>query len=328
MAADMTRRLVVVTGAQGFIGRALCRHFATLGRPFRAVVRKPVDHHPGSVDYLAVGNLDDAENETLDAALAGAFAVVHLAGRAPVLEEKSRNPSAAYRAANVVATERVAAAAVRAGVSRFIFASTVKVNGESTEPGRPFRPDDAIAPADDYARTKAEAERTLIALGEQHPLTPLLLRLPLVYGPGVRGNFAALLDAVAAEKRLPLAAIDNRRSLLGIANLVEAVEAALASPQALRGVHFVADGGNVSTPQLIEAIGRALKTPARLTAVPIPLLRVAGMLSGRGQQLARLIGSLEVDDTSFRDATGWRPRCSLEDGLTATAAWWRTRHSI
>ena len=324
----MSGRLVVVTGADGFIGRALCRHFAAIERPFRAMVRKPVDHHVGGADYFAVGNLEDARNEVLDAALSGAFAVVHLAGRAHVLAERSPNPSAAYRTANVVATAHIGAAAVRAGVNRFIFASTVKVNGESTAPGRPFRPDESIAPVDDYARTKADAERTLLALCEHTALVPALLRLPLVYGPGVRGNFAALLDAVAACKRLPLAAISNRRSLLGIENLVEAIEATLGSGQPVRGAHFVADDGSVSTPQLIEAIGRALNTPARLIAVPTLLLRVAGMVSGRGPQVARLIDSLEVDDTSFRDATGWKPRRSLEDSLTATAAWWRTRHSI
>ncbi|MEP6657569.1 MAG: NAD-dependent epimerase/dehydratase family protein [Betaproteobacteria bacterium] len=324
----MSGRLVVVTGAEGFIGRALCRHFAAIGRPFRAVVRKPVDRHLGGAVYFAAGNLEEVSDEVLDTALAEAFAVVHLAGRAHVLEERSPNPPAAYRAANVVATARVGAAAVRCGVTRFIFASTVKVNGESTAPGRPFTPEDAIAPADDYARAKAEAERTLTALCEHTALAPALLRLPLVYGPGVRGNFAALLDAVAAHKRLPLAAITNRRSLLGIGNLVEAIEATLGSAQPVRGAHFVADEPSVSTPQLIEAIGRALSTPARLIAVPMPLLRIAGMVSGRGPQVARLIGSLEVDDTSFRAVTGWKPRCSIEDGLTATAAWWRARHSI
>lgn len=319
---------VAVTGADGFIGRALCRHLADTGRTVRAVVRQVPGHPSPRVHHVALGDLSQASEHALSEALQGAYAVVHLAGRAHVLRERAQDPEAAYRAANVTATARIARAAVQAGVGRLLFASTVKVNGEATLPGRAFRPDDAPAPRDAYARSKAEAERVLMVECGSSSTVPLVLRLPLTYGPGVKGNFAALLDGVAAERTMPFGAVDNRRSLLYVGNLVEAIAAALDCIDPVRGVHFVADAESVSTPGLVRAMAAALKEPSRVINVPVGLLRVGGFLTGRGAMIERLVGSLEVDTASFRAATAWVPRHSLADGLRATAAWWRTRHSI
>jgi len=320
--------LVVVTGAGGFIGRALIAHFRETRRPFRAAVRG-WDANVALPDSVRiVGDLATAADAELAALVEGAVAVVHLAARVHVMRETLADPAAAYRTANVLATARMAQAAERAGASRFVFASTAKVNGESTAPGRPFHPDDPPAPQDAYARSKLEAERELGRICAGTSLAPIILRLPLVYGPGVAGNFLALEDEIARGHSLPLGAIRNRRSVLGTGNLVEAIDAALDASPAPRGVHFVADEESIGVPDLVRAMAASLGVDARLRTVPIPLLRIAGTLSGRRATVARLTESLEVDPATFIGATGWKPRHSLAHGLAATARWWRLRHSI
>jgi nucleoside-diphosphate-sugar epimerase len=320
--------LVVVTGAGGFIGHALVAHFHERGRLFRALVREhgPVTALPAR--HHVVSDLTSVADDELDALLGGATVIVHLAGRVHVMRERVTDPEAEYRAANVIATKRLAQAAVRAGVERFIFASSVKVNGERTPPGRPFRPDDAPAPHDAYARSKLEAERELVGICAGSSLVPVILRLPLVYGPGVGGNFLTLLDEIARERTLPLGAIRNRRSVLGLGNLVDAIDAVIDAPVAARGVHFVADGESVSVPELARAIAAALRVPIRLRAIPVPLLKIAAAVTGRRATVERLINSLEVDTSSFTAATGWRPTHTLAEGLEDTTRWWRLRHSI
>ena len=324
----MSGGLVVVTGAGGFIGRALCAHFRETGRAFRAVLHARDPDPPLPPRVHAVRDLATAPEPDLDAIVGGATAIVHLAARAHVLAETAGDPAAAFRAANVLATTRLVQAAIRAGVARFVFASTVKVNGESTRPGRPFHPDDPPAPRDAYARSKLDAERELLRLAAGTTLEPVIFRLPLVYGPGVAGNFLALEDEIARGHALPLGAIRNRRSVLGVGNLVDAIDAALDAPVAPHGVHFIADAESVSVPDLTRAIAASLGVEARLRAVPVLLLRLAGFLSGRRATIERLTSSLEVDTSSFSTATGWRPRYSLAHGLVATARWWRLRHAI
>ena len=324
----MNNGLVVVTGAGGFIGRALTAHFRETGRPYRAVVRVRDAGTTIPSSAIAVRDLSTAAESELDAIVAGATAIVHLAARVHVMQETSTDPASAFRVANSLATTRLVQAAIRARVARFVFASTVKVNGESTPPGRPFHPDDPPAPQDAYARSKLEAERELLRLAAGTMLDPVIVRLPLVYGPGVAGNFLALENEIARGHALPLGAIRNRRSVLGVGNLVDAIDAALDAPVAPRGVHFIADEESVSVPELTRAIAASLGVEARLRRVPLPLLRLAGFLSGRRATIDRLTSSLEVDASSFMAATGWRPRHSLAHGLVATARWWRLRHSI
>lgn len=324
--AGSERAPVVVTGAGGFVGHALCGHFRATGRAFRAQVRRS-ESAPPHVEPV-VADLVEAPDGALDTLVAGTSAVVHLAGRAHVLRETAKDPEGEYWRANVDATARLAEAAVRAGVARFVFASSVKVNGESTPPGRPFLPHDPPAPRDAYARSKLDAEHALARIFSGTPAASVVLRLPLVYGPGVGGNFLRLLDAIARGSVLPLGAVDNRRSLLGLGNLALAIDAALDAPMAPRGVHFVGDRDSVSVPDLARATAAALDVPLRLRAIPVPLLRLAGTLTGRRATVERLVDSLEVDTASFRAATGWQPRHTLADELKATAHWWRLRHSI
>lgn len=314
----LSRGPIAVTGADGFIGAAYSRRLLARGQPVRRLVHKlPVADTSGHIVALDLGR---AHADELARALRGAFAVVHLAGRAHVMKETAPDADAAYKFANVDVTERVALAAVAAGVRRFVFASTVKVNGEATLPGKPFRPGDPPSPHDAYARSKLVAERTLAQVTSGTSMIATNLRLPLVYGPGARGNFRRLVDAVAARRVLPLGGIDNRRSVLAIDNLIDALDALLAAPTPAIGTHFVADAQSISTPALVRAIASALGVAPRLISVPVSALRLAGMLSGRGDAVARLTDSLEVDTASLSRATAWKPRPVTIDAATVRAA--------
>jgi len=310
---------VLVTGAGGFIGSALCARLRRTGVAHVAAVRA---RGPASSDAaLDLGDFASAEWER---ALSGVEVVVHLAGRAQLPAGAGATP---YVVANVHVTRRLAEAAARAGVRRIVFASSVKVCGETTRRGRPFGADDPPAPKDAYARSKSEAEALLRAICGERGLELVILRLPLTYGPGVRGNFLALLGAVAAKRRLPFAGVANRRSLLYVGDAADALVAALASP-ALAGHAFpVADDAAVSTAELIERLALALGVESRSYRVPAAALRAAALLAGRHAEVARLLGSLEVDATRFRELSGWRPAYSLDDGLRETARWWRTQHA-
>lgn len=310
------RSLVAVTGAAGFIGGAFCQRAMAHGRRVRRIVHSP----SGGQDEFAI-DLERAQPEQLAHALDGVYAVIHCAGRAHVMNESGRNAEAAHKAANVDATERLALAGVTAGVRRFVFASTVKVNGEATLPGRPFKPGDAPAPQDAYARSKLAAERTLAQVASGTSMLATNLRLPLVYGPGARGNFRRLVDAVAARRVLPLGAIDNRRSLVGLENLLDAIEAVLGAESSVIGTHFVADAQSVSTPALVRAIADALGVEPRLVSVPVGALKLGGALAGRGDTIARLADSLEVDASSLARATSWKPRpFAIDAAMVATPA--------
>jgi nucleoside-diphosphate-sugar epimerase len=304
---------IVVTGAAGFVGRALCERLRAAGREVRPIVR-----HEGTPGAIALGALETAAPDAIADALAGAGAVVHLAARVHALDRA--DDDAAFRASNVESTARVARAAIAAGLTRFVLASSVKVNGEATPPGRPFHPVDAPDPRDAYGRSKRDAEAMLADACRGTPTIPVMLRIPLVVGPGARGNVARLVAAVAEGRTLPFAAVDNRRSVVGLANLCDAFVALLAAEPPPTGVHFVADAEPVSTPSLVRMIARALGRPVPLAYVPVALLRLAGALMGRRDEVARLTGSLEVDTSTLRAATGWRPVRTLDVEIERTVA--------
>lgn len=310
-----TRGLVIVTGADGFIGTALCAHLRERGHPRIGAVRTMRRDLPG--DLQPVGDLALADEARLDDLVGGAEAVVHLAGRAHRMKAKIGD-SRLHQVANAELTARVARAALRGGVKRFLLASTIKVNGEFSV--QPFHPQDLPRPEDAYARSKLAAERQLLEICSAGSMAPVILRLPLVYGRGARGNFPKLVAAVRAQRRLPLAWVRNRRSLLYLGNAVEAIEAALVSSSPPSGVHFVTDEAAVSTPDLIRAIAAAWKVKPRLYGVPVPVLRTVAGLAGKGATLARLVDSLEGDASSFRAATGWTPRWPLDAALLRTAS--------
>jgi len=315
---------VLVTGAAGFVGRAVCERLAQDGIAVRAALRRAPDHPvAGAADSVVTGPLEACDG--LAAALEGIDAVVHLAARAHVLDDPVPDPLAAYRAANAEATARLAEAARAAGVRRFVLMSSIKVNGEATGKDRLFTEADAPAPQDAYGVAKMEAEGALraAAAAPGSALEPVILRAPLVYGPGVRANMRALLRLCDSPWPLPFGGTDNRRSLLSLANLSDAVAIVLAHPDAAGETFLLSDGEDVSTGGLARRLRDALGRPARLVPVPPAMMRAGLTLLGRRAAADRLLGSLAVDSSRIRTRLGWTPPETLDEGLAAMAGWWR-----
>jgi nucleoside-diphosphate-sugar epimerase len=315
----------LITGATGFVGRAVCESFLSRGITVRAAARRDADPafpQIGTGERFITGDMTDKTDWR--GALAGCDAVVHLAARAHVMNETAADLLSVYRAVNTHGALNLARQAVDAGVKRFIFASTVKVNGE----GRcePYRESECPMPQDAYAISKWEAEQGLRELADRTGLELVILRFPLVYGPGVSANFLRMIRTVDNGIPLPFGHIQNRRSLIYLGNLVDAIAACLTHPQAANKTFLVSDGEDVSTPELIRRLAKALDRPGRLPAVPVRWLRWAGMLAGKRKEVDRLLGSLSVDSSLIRGELGWSPPFSMEDGLAETAKWYRARY--
>lgn len=302
---------VLVTGANGFVGSALCPHLVSEGCEVIPVVRRP-SKLPGA---LVLSADDDAGWLS---ALTGCDSVVHLAGRAHVMQETTEDPLAAFREANVQASLTLAKRAARARVRRLVFMSTVKVNGEHTAPGACFRPEDVPAPQDPYAVSKWEAEQGLQQIAQQTGLELVVIRPPLVYGPEVKGNFAALVKMVQRGVPLPFGAVHNQRSMVGLDNLVSLVSLCAnpaTSPRAAHQVFLVSDGSDVSTTVLLKKVAHAFNMPSRLIPVPVSWMREGAKLLGKSDMADRLLGSLVVDDSQTRALLGWHPPISLDEQL-------------
>lgn len=251
-------------------------------------------------------------------ALAGCDAVVHLAARVHVMNDTEQDPLERYRATNTEATLNLARQAAQAGVKRFVFISTIKVNGEGRD--APYRETDAPGPEDAYAISKWEAEQGLLRIAADTGLEVVILRPPLVYGPGVKANFLRLLRTVERGWPLPLGAIRNRRSLLYLGNFVDAIRLCVEHPAAAGQTFLLDDGEAVSTPDLVRAVAHAIKRPARLLWVPVSMLEFMGALLGKRVSVSRLTGSLWVDSSLIRSRLNWTPPYSMEAGLAATVA--------
>jgi nucleoside-diphosphate-sugar epimerase len=323
---------VLVTGATGFLGGHLCRALVERDIPVRALVRQPGSPTPAEVERCPVRGLDDIA--ALGSALNGVEAVVHLAAHVHQgsIPADGSAEAAIFRTVNVDGTRNLLDASVAAGVRDFLFVSTVKAVGEGS--AERWTEDTPPAPADAYGVTKLEAERLVREAAVRHHLHTPVLRLPLVYGPGMKGNALRLFETVARGRPLPLGAVRNRRSLLYVGNLIAAIFATLES-EGGNDTFFVSDLDDLSTPELIRAIARALGRPARLVAVPVGLLRLAaraGDLLSRvvpfpltSASLDRLAGSLAVDCSRLMKQTVYRPSHSVADGLQVTAEWYRAR---
>ena len=295
---------ILVTGATGFVGRALCAHLQQQGYEVHAVVRAPADglHVSQVVTLQAL----DQEPDWADA-LRGVDVVVHLAARVHVMHDTALDPTLEFRKANVDATLYLAHQAVKAGVKRMVFLSSVKANGESTLPGQPFSESDTPNPQDAYGRSKWAAEQGLQQIASETGLQVVIIRSPLVYGPGVKANFASLMRLVARGWPLPLGGIHNRRSLVGLGNLVDFVATCASHPQAANQTFFVSDGHDLSTTELVRAMAQAARAPALLLPVPARLLMRAGTCLGQSAAMHRLCDNLQVDITKARTLLDWVP---------------------
>ena len=310
---------VLVTGASGFVGRVLCAHLAARGFRVRQAVRRAEALSP---DRVSVGDLSPRTDWSL--VLAGAETVVHLAARVHVMRESDADPAAEFRRVNVDATTHLARSAAAAGVRRLVFLSSVKVHGEVSE--RPFTEADPPRPEDPYGRSKWEAEQELAQVGRATGMQWTVVRPPLVYGPGAKANFLSLMRAVARGMPLPLGAIHNRRSLLYLGNLVDAIRMCLVHQAAANRVFLVSDGEDLSTPELVRRLALALGVKAHLLQVPTKLLRLGGGIIGRGPAIDRLVGSLQVDSSAIRRALDWVPPYTIDQGIAETARWYRCQN--
>lgn len=303
---------ILITGASGFVGRTLCARAAGLGAEVRGIARSPCDSLVGVESFLVDGIDDRTQWQNY---VATNDAVIHLAARVHVMSDTAADPLTEFRRVNVQGTLNLARQAAAAGVRRFVFISSVKVNGESTQPGTAFKPDDAPAPMDAYGLSKMEAEQGLRELAVQTGMEVVIIRPPLVYGPGVKANFAALMREVQRGWPLPLGAIHNQRSLVALDNLVDFIITCITHPKAANQTFLISDGQDLSTTELVRGMAQAAGVPARLLPVPVWALERAGRLIGKGDAIQRLCGNLQIDSSKARDLLGWVPKISVQEGL-------------
>ena len=309
--------MIGVTGASGFVGRALCTHLASQGQPVRRLLRQAAsDTAPGDRIVGDIGPDTDWHS-----ALEGLACVVHCAAHVHRMDAGGTGGDlAAYHRVNTQGTRRLAQAAAQAGVRRFVFISSVKVLGESTPPGQPFRHDSPPCPQDPYGQSKWDAEQALWLLARETGIEVVVIRPPLVYGPGVGANFLRLMRWVASGRPLPLKSVHNRRSLVSVGNLADLIALCTHHPAAAGQTLLVSDGHDLSTPALIAGLSQAMGAHPRLWPVPVAGLLLAGRLAGKGGTVARLVQSLQVDIAHTRAQLGWVPPFTVEQGLAQAVA--------
>ena len=318
---------ILITGATGFIGSALSHGLLEAGYPVRGVVRAstrvPRRATPASANLEWVVLHDRSTEHETDEALQGVQVVVHLAARIHVMVDDASNPLQEFQRVNVDWTERLAARAAAQGVLRFVYLSSVKVNGEQTVV--PFTEQDSPKPQDPYGVSKWEAEQALARVSTQTGMETVVVRSPLVYGPGVRGNFLQLLNILLRGIPLPLASIRNQRSLVYLGNLVDALAQCIQNPRATGRTYLVRDGEDLSTPELVRRLSIAMGSRMYLWPCPTSLLYWMGQVVGKRGMIDRLVGSLQVNSSKIQTELGWRPPFTVDAGLSETATWFRTR---
>ncbi len=308
--------IVLVTGANGFVGRALVPVLRDVGHEVVSVVRTQSSKSQIVVDVVG-------EKTRWVPLLRGVDVIVHLVGRTHEVRGKFDDRYAQYDEVNVRGTRRLAVEAAHAGVKRLVYVSSIKVNGERTT-GNAFTEDDIPHPEDDYGFSKWHAEQALWEVSQETGLEVVVVRPPLVYGPGVKANFLRLLKAVARRWPLPFGAIRNQRSLVGVRNLCDLLRTSVDAPAASGQIFLVSDGTDVSTVGLIQLLAAALKVRARLLDIPEKLLYICAMLLGKRSELEKICGSLCVDPGKARAILGWTPPYTMAEEIEVTVAWYRS----
>ena len=313
---------LLITGANGFVGRPLCLAAHKAGYLVKAVTRKPHRFDDG-IENIVISNFDQ-ESQWIKA-MHDVDIVVHLAARVHVMKESATDALSAYRSVNVEGTLWLARYAVAAGVRRFIYLSSIKVNGESTQKDHPFFADDAPAPEDPYGISKMEAEQALFRFSAQTGMEVSVIRPPLVYGPGVGANFAAMLRWTMYRLPLPLGALTNQRSMVALDNLLDLILICAEHPAAKGQVFLVSDGQDVSVTELLKKVALMLGVPSYLIPVPDKFLRWMASILGKKNMADRLCDSLQVDIGKTREVLGWSPPLTLNQGLKKTTDWFLHR---
>ncbi len=313
----------LITGGNGFVGRALTSHVLASGCEVRLSLRQPTRLGQSvDVETVEIGSLSLKNDWT--AALRDVDRVVHLAARVHVMNDNSSDPMAEFRRVNVEGTANLARQAAAAGVRRFVYLSSIKVNGEFTQEGRPFTANDAPAPKDPYGVSKHEAEQWLRQIATETGMEVVIIRPPLVYGSGVKANFESMMRWLSRGVPLPLAAVtQNRRSLVALDNLVDLIVTCLSHSAAANQTFLVSDGEDLSTAGLLRRIGAALGHPTRLFYVPPSMLKLGSHLANKPGIYQRLCGSLQLDIAKTRQLLGWTPPVSVDEGLRRAAEGFR-----
>jgi len=318
---------ILITGANGFIGRALCYKLQEGEWPVRALIRSRHNFSENNT-FLDPAFVDDIGVETdYSGILEEVQIVVHLAARVHVMSDTATDPLLEFRKVNTEGTVALANAAVEAGVKRFIYLSTIKVNGERTL-DIPFSADDHVYPDDPYAISKWEAEHILHEIGRKTGMEIVIVRPPLVYGQGVKGNFLRLLEMVNKGAVFPLANVKNKRSMVSIDNLVDFLIRCTGHPAAANQTFLVSDGNDLATPQLIRLLARHLGKSARLIPFPLRALIGCAIFLGKESIVERLCGSLQVDISKTKKLLNWHPSFSVDDGLSKTVKWYREESGV
>lgn len=328
---------ILITGATGFVGNALVRSLINDGHQVSAVVRYCSSEIPKSVSQFELGDLSLINNEIVDKKMTEGVdiqspdehalcnllndtdVIVHLAARVHVMDDKAEDPVTEFKKINTDFTINLAKKAAQSGVKRFIFLSTIKVNGESSTDLSPFKETDNCSPVDPYAISKLEAEKGLLKTAQTTGMEVVIIRPPLVYGPGVKGNFASMMRWTKKGIPLPLGAVHNYRSLLALDNLVNFIRLCLTHPKAANETFLVADGEDVSSTELLRSVARAQGKRARLVPVPVSWMRFVARVTGRQAVAERLFGSLQIDITKARQWLGWKPVVSMDEQLARMA---------
>ena len=309
--------MILVTGSSGFVGKPLCKTLIAKGYQVRQITRNKALANGNDVVFIdSIGSQTDWTE-----ALKGVDTVIHLAARAHMMNETSQNPIEVYREINTFGTTKLAQDALKQGIKRFIYISTIKVNGESTIV--PFRESSTPNPTDPYGISKFEAEKLLKDLCKNTPMNLVILRPPLIYGPAAKGNVQRIISLIQKGIPLPFGCINNKRTMLYLNNLIDLLLHILGYQEKINDTFLVSDRESLSTKELVQELAAVLNPKQIIAPVPICILKALGRILGRSDEIQRLTENLEVDTTYLTQKLGWKPPYSPQQGLRETAEWYQ-----